>query len=104
MLDVFERRLPHLFMADFESKLRKLASERSGSAYLLPWADTMPAPARARRLGGLADDQLDPQYLNNALKRLCVRAGVVRYTPHQLRHSCTSNLLRAGCPSISSVD
>lgn len=36
--------------------------------------------------------------LNYLMGKLCVRVGLPRYTPHQLRHSCATNLLRAGVP------
>ena len=84
MLEVFERRLSHLYKPDFEVGLRGLASEREGTSYLLPWADTITATARSRRLGGLADDQLDPQHLNRVMTRLCARAGEPRYKPRAL--------------------
>lgn len=38
-----------------------------------------------------------PDRVNTTLKRLAQRAGVAHITPHQLRHTCATHLLEAGC-------
>jgi site-specific recombinase XerD len=40
----------------------------------------------------------DPDAINKRMKKWCAKAGIPPYTPHQLRHSCATNLLRAGVP------
>lgn len=40
----------------------------------------------------------DPGALNKYMAKWLSKAGVQHYTPHQLRHSCATNLLRAGVP------
>jgi len=38
------------------------------------------------------------QSMYKYMQRVCARAGVGPYTPHQLRHSCATNLVRARVP------
>jgi integrase len=95
---VHEEKLPHLWRSDFLPLVRDLATARCGTTFLLPWADACRAAPRARRLQALDGDQLDPQHINRAMARICARALLPRLTPHQLRHSCATNLLRAGVP------
>ncbi len=40
----------------------------------------------------------EPGLLNRRMRSLSDRAATARYTPHQLRHSFVTNLLRAGVP------
>jgi integrase len=79
MVGVLEDKLPELIdqHGTFGISLGRLR-QQSGS--LLPWAS------------------LVPQAFNKRLGALCSRLGVAPFTPHQLRHSCATNLLRAGVP------
>jgi integrase/recombinase XerD len=40
----------------------------------------------------------DPQELNRRINKWSIKSGLPRFTPHQLRHSAASNLVRAGVP------
>jgi len=40
----------------------------------------------------------DPRNLNRAFEKVCERAGLGHWTPHELRHSATSLMLAAGVP------
>ena len=46
----------------------------------------------------LAPWPTDPQTLNKRMLKLCQSINSKSYTPHQLRHSAATNLLRAGVP------
>lgn len=97
MVRVFAKRLPQLLpdQTMFWRSLRQLADgDREG--FLLPWKAT--ASVRGAYLDGLAEGQLDPQFLNRLLDKICKRTNVSRFTPHQMRHSTATNLLRAGVP------
>lgn len=108
ILAVFESRLPNLGHELFLEPLEKLVSERSSTsggdnaqlgAYLLPWGEFVPAPARERRIHALDTGMTDPQHLNRVVQRCIQRTGcTTRFTPHSLRHSFVTNLLRAGVP------
>lgn len=78
MCEVIESRLPHLWMPDFPSSLRSAASAAADGP-LIPY------------LG-------DHQNLNKQLDRWARRADIGHLTPHMLRHSTATNLLRAGVP------
>jgi integrase len=43
-----------------------------------------------------ASDGIDPNALNKRMTGQCKRLGLPPYTPHQLRHSCATYLLRSG--------
>lgn len=55
-------------------------SRRSAKASLLDWPISQ------------------PDGMNKRMRNWCRNAGVGHYTPHQLRHSAATNLLRAGLP------
>lgn len=81
MVDVLVDRLPsvavdsHLFWGAVERQ-----QEHAGYGRLVGWACG------------------DPQEANRRLLRWSTRARLPKFTPHQLRHSAASNLVRAGVP------
>jgi integrase len=81
MRNALKRRLPHLVEDDdlLAPALRRLRS-RGADAPLMPWAS------------------LDPGEVNKRIRRWAERHGLPTFTPHQLRHSTATNLLRAGVP------
>ncbi len=82
--------LPHLDRAaDFLDAVAWMVRRREGDSFLAPHSK------------GLAPEQ-DAGYFNKRMKTLLRRAGLGEYitlvTPHSLRHSCATNLLRCGVP------
>lgn len=85
---------------DFLGPLTALVEARSGSRWLLPWGEravTMPVAWR----GGsrpVPDGATSPDQINHHLKRALRTAGLddTLFTPHALRHSFVTYLLRAG--------
>jgi site-specific recombinase XerD len=78
MHDCYRQGLPRLVgNGRFPMVLRDLAESR-GDQTLLGWSD--------------------PGSFNDATTRMAGRVGAVSFTPHQLRHSCATNLLRCGVP------
>jgi integrase len=75
MCEIIEARLPRLWMPSFPSDLSRATKDGP----LLPGV-------------GSADT------LNKMMLRWCREAGVTPVTPHMLRHSTATNLLRAGVP------
>lgn len=96
MLEVHERRLGHLGGDRLWPLVAAHAQSRTGSDWLLGWSDLGKPTARSRVQ--LEVGQLDPQHLNGWLDRMTNAAGIGHLTPHRLRHSCATNLLRAGVP------
>lgn len=97
---------PSAFLDAFEG----MARERGGSAcrHLLPWGSD-PRSVRAAALrsapghrnnGWTAEGQTSPNQINKRLRYLLVKAGLPEgaFTPHALRHSFVTNLLRAEVP------
>lgn len=83
MVGVFEDRFPEL-LVDEDMISGPLLRLRKRDGHLLPW---LPAG--------------DPQVINKRLYLLLDRVGLQEdlwFTPHQLRHSCATNLLRASVP------
>lgn len=75
-------RLPLLTVGDDYPTLL-LRSAASQSRWLIPWGDEATG--------------CDPQSFNKRLTTLCNREGITpSITPHQLRHSCATNLLVSG--------
>jgi len=96
MLDVFERRLPHLDSGRLWPLVADCCERRRGDDWLLGWSDLGRPRKRMRTDLGLG--QLDPQHMNHWLDRLTARSGVGHLHPHRLRHSAATNLLRSGVP------
>jgi site-specific recombinase XerD len=102
ILDVLAARLPHVLGDGAETltdPLSRLCSARAGARTLLPW-DDVDASMIARRRHALAGGQIDPQRVNVRLRTWLRRAGLPEQslTPHCLRHSAVTNLLRSGVP------
>lgn len=70
MVEVYEQRLPHLGHERF-----------------------LEALAQSRRIGSTITPYDDPDWMNRAMRRM----GFT-FTPHQLRHSCATNFIRADVP------
>lgn len=81
IMRVYEDKLPHLVVDDswFAEALDGYGHYRQASPLLFPWNG-------------------NPQHMNKEMSRLCARLGIAHVTPHQLRHSTATNLLRAGVP------
>jgi site-specific recombinase XerD len=93
MLDVFSKRMPSLQPERLWPLVEDVCSRRYDEEPLVPWETLCyyrkTAPNTAHLSG--AD-------LNNWLNRYCRQIDVEHVHPHQLRHSCATNLLRAGVP------
>lgn len=96
MLDVFTKRLPHLSPERLWGYIEDVVDARRGNDFLVGWSDLGRPTDRPRT--GLEHGQLHPQHLNKWLHRRCQLAQVEPFSPHQLRHSAATNLLRAGVP------
>ena len=97
MCRVFDRKLPHLWFEQFRGVLHDAVLIRQGD-WLLTVADGNPVSAHTARTRGLLEGQADPMWINRMISQVSERAGVGHVTPHQLRHSCATNMLRAGVP------
>lgn len=96
ILDVFDKRLPHLGAGRLWPLIEEAAQGRDGDEWLVGWSE-VGRPTQGGR-HGCEPGQLHPQHLNKWLEGVCRRAGVEHVNPHRLRHSCATNLLRAGVP------
>lgn len=70
LVEVYEEHLPHLEPERFVEAIKQ---SRRGGSHITPFRD--------------------PAWMNRA-----VRKAGLGFTPHQLRHSCATNLIRAGVP------
>lgn len=101
---VFSDLLPHLIDGDADTFLRPFhaaVDARRGRRYLLDWGERQSAFALKRRRHGLVDEVAnDPDWVNRNLKRWNRHCGLDQYeiTPHSLRHSTATYLLKAGMP------
>lgn len=80
MLGVYEDRLPELVVDPYLFTEALNRCRRADRDPLLGWSN------------------LGPLEFNRRIDKLCTRLELKRFTPHQLRHSCATNLLRAGVP------
>lgn len=66
-----------------------------------------PTTDHIRRSMSITDEQVgDPKNINKRLERLLRRAGLASnsFTPHALRHTCATNLMRCGVPVEITAD
>lgn len=98
MVGILTQRLPHLHADQFTPELHACVPHRIGKPFLLEWGDRFPTSERERRVHAIPQGMTDPQILNRRMSAVADRAGVHRYTPHQLRHSAATNLLRCEVP------
>jgi site-specific recombinase XerD len=100
IIDLVHDKMPHLLPdpEQFLEPLHLLASRRVGRI-LLPF-DYRTISERQAEKHGLPLGSVDPQVLNRALRPLLKRAGLPdsAFTPHALRHTTATNLLRMGVP------
>lgn len=101
-LDVFRSRQPGLLGDDrlFLEPLAKLVACRDRAESLIPWQGgylIKHSAVATERYGPEA--LIEPTAMSTALERLVKRSLVVdEVTPHSLRHSFVSNMLRMGVP------
>lgn len=105
-LRLYEQRLPHLcgdMRTQFVNPLRRLIAERSEARLLLPWADEINPRYVTRTTHRIPEGTMNPAQFNKHLERLLVRLGLpgTAFTPHSLRHSFCTNLLKAGVPILT---
>jgi site-specific recombinase XerD len=104
MVMVFAEFLPHLIPGGPESflgPLEAMVERRRGHRYLLDWGERQAPKAVKRRRHGLPDEGAnDPDWVNRNMRRWNRRCGLAEgeITPHMLRHSTATYLLRAGMP------
>lgn len=81
MVGVFAKKLPHLLPDPqlFVSAVGDLATNREFDDPLLKW-------------------NIYESQFNKKMKQWCIAAGIPCHDVHSLRHSCATNLLRAGLP------
>jgi site-specific recombinase XerD len=97
LLDTFEQRLPHLGAERWWPLILERIDGRDRARFLIGWSD-VGRPRRSVAASLREADALDPNHVNHWLDRMASRASVPHIAPHQLRHSCATNLLRAGVP------
>lgn len=98
MCKLVDHKLPMLHADEFPDVLLAHVEKRRGHGYLIEWGQQTPATARETQVHALPPGMTDPQIVNRRMTTLCERAGVPAYTPHQLRHSTATNLLRCDVP------
>jgi site-specific recombinase XerD len=97
MLDTFDQCLPHLGAGRLWPLIAERVAGRERDTFVIGWSD-LGRPRRSVAASRRDADQLDPQHLNHWLDRMTRLVNAPHIAPHQLRHSCATNLLRAGVP------
>lgn len=98
LCEVLALALPRLGSSGFGEVLAQYALSRPHGHYLIEYGEQVLAPQREVVVHELEPGMTDPGLLNRRMKALCARAVTPSYTPHQLRHTFVTNLLRAGVP------
>ncbi len=97
---LFAQRLPHLIGDPyvFLGALERRADAR-GDSRLMGWGSSTPKNS-ARRVGAVRGPDWSSHAMNRQVRRLLVGCGLDGgvLTPHALRHSVVTNLLRADVP------
>jgi integrase len=99
LIDYDWARLPNIGPFDqWETFFTKLVHERTQDGLVFLSPQTVGEQFLDPQSGEFAwrPRMADITYYNKRLERLAKRVGVPRFTPHQLRHSCATNLWRAG--------
>jgi site-specific recombinase XerD len=100
VLDIYAELLPHLIPGGPETFLRpfhSLVEARRGRRLLLDWGETIPERTLATRVHARPAGHIDPQAFNKRLRGWLRRVGMPgAFTPHDLRRSAATNLIRAG--------
>lgn len=98
MCAVFAQRMPKLRSEELEPVLAAHLVRRHGHPFVLEYGEYVSPSRRERQVHALPAGMTDPQILNRRMAGICQRAGISSYTPHQLRHSAATNLLRCDVP------
>lgn len=98
LCEIVTRWNPGLGASDFVNHLGEYVLQRVGSPRLLEYGEVILPSQRETLVHELPPGMTDPNLLNRRMHSLCARAGAPPYTPHQLRHTFVTNLLRAGVP------
>ena len=96
MCRVYQKKLAHIWHGDFTDAVIE-ASTREGE-WLCGLG--MESTAHAVRVYGFTEGASRPGAVNLLMERLCERARLPKVTPHQLRHSAATNMVRAGVPLV----
>jgi site-specific recombinase XerD len=80
LIKVYDRKLPHLNPDPlrFGTAMRSLVEDRPANEQLILWPTKTGAS------------------MNKRMVAWCNQSGIAHYSPHQLRHGCATNLVRAG--------
>jgi integrase/recombinase XerC len=101
---LFSQEHPRLLHSpeDFLGPLYKLSEARRGEQWLIPWGEEVVSLPQAQRGGyrPVPDGMTSPDQINHRLRRALKNCGMdgTAFTPHALRHSFVTYLLRGGVP------
>lgn len=100
VVEVLHEKMPHILPRpdEFLIPLHSLATRRVGRS-LLPWDYRTITPVQAEKYG-LPLGSIDPSILGRMLKQTLRKAELPDsvFTPHALRHTAATNLIRSGVP------